>query len=342
MTTSRVHFWAPEASPPGVEQWDPDTEPWRFADGFGHNVLELYVRMQQVGYEVSLGRRVPAGSRVVVFLPSLLERRSQLMLVGALLPHRRVQLVSIRSDFLTAYRLPFRPSLEVMPNRSSVTGPHQCWIPPLPQRGLIARTPDRGDAMTTLTYKGYPENLPAEARSAGWLRQVRQLGFEWDPDVRDDAGHNRWHDFSVADVALCLRGDASTVGLLRKPATKLLNAWCAGVIPLVGREPAYLELVKHREDAMVVDSAEDVLATLAELRVDQGLVRRLRQGVAARAVEFDRRAVLESWMRALTGPLPFIPLLTVASAATVGRVATRFLVHATQGDTRSPVWRPKP
>lgn len=337
----RILFWTHEDLPPTVLDWNPDEEPALFADGFGHNVLELYARMKRAGCDVHVGRRVPRGARVVVFLPSLLERRAQLSLMRELVPHRRVRLLSIRSDFLSSYRLPVRASLEVMPNRSSLTEFSQTWIPPLPQRGLVRRGRDRGENLVRVTYKGYPENLPVPMRTPDWTRRLLDLGFDWDPDVRDEAtGHNRWHDFSQADVALCLRGDGVTVGLLRKPATKLINAWCAGAIPLVGREPSYLELAKHREDAMVVESAEEVISTLAELRSDPALVRRLQQGGAIRAAEFSVDAILASWTQALTGPLPSVPVLTPAGVAATGRVTARFLLDAARGDARSPIWRP--
>lgn len=335
-----VHFWTPEEPPETLDGWDPDVEPHLHADGFGHNMLELYTRMHKGGYEVSLGTDIPANSRVVVFLPSLLNRRAQVRLFAELLRRRWVDLVSVRSDFLISYQLPVPPTLEVMPNRASISLARQEWIPPLPQRGLLPRSHGRGAAMDTLGYKGYPENLPEPMQHPGWAERLRSIGVAWQPDVRDEAtGVNSWHDFSTLDVAVCLRVDGAAVGLLRKPATKLINAWCAGVIPFVGREPSYLELASHREDAMVVESADDVVVTLQELRSDQRLVERLRSGVAARGRQFTTARVLSLWTGALTTP-PLAPVRVDGSAfARMGRVTARFALDAARGDTQSPLWR---
>jgi hypothetical protein len=192
-----------------------------------------------------------------------------------------------------------------------------------------------------MVYKSFPENLPEEMAAPTWSDRLRAIGVSWAPDIRDAVtGANSWHDFSDADVALCVRG-GSGLGLLRKPATKLINAWSAGVIPLVGREPSYVELVRHREDAMIVESVDDVVRTLEELRSDPELVRRLRRGVATRGAQFSGPAVLDSWTAALSAPLPDVRVLTPAGVIAVARVAARFAYDAARGDTRSPVWRPE-
>src|SRR5262249_59325270 len=70
--TDGIHFWAPVG--PTREElaaWDPDSDPSAFASGLGHNMLELAVRLRREGVDVSFGRDVPRGTRLVVLLGAL-------------------------------------------------------------------------------------------------------------------------------------------------------------------------------------------------------------------------------------------------------------------------------
>lgn len=338
----KLHFWSPEPLIAAALSWDPDANPEEYADGYGHNMLELYRRLAIAGDDVSLGPELPPGARTVVFLPSLLARREQLRLMRRLMRRSDFELVLIRSDFPITYSFPLVPSLEIMPNRSSILTAYQTWVPPLPQRGLRPRNPNRGTQISTLGFKGYPENLPAAVSDFEWQQRLTCIGMEWRPDLRNpETGKNTWHDFSEVDVTLCLRGDGSTVGWLRKPATKLINAWCAGTIPFVGKEPGYLELACHREDAMVLDSAAEILEALEELRCDPVLASRLRAGVHRRAQEFNPEVVLEQWRTALRAPMPAVRTRTPGGVLRTTRVAGRWGVDALHGDLDSPIWRPE-
>jgi hypothetical protein len=47
-----------------------------------------------------------------------------------------------------------------------------------------------------------------------------------------------WHDYSTDDLVLAVR-DLTEKDALVKPASKLVNAWIAGVPALLGPEPAF-------------------------------------------------------------------------------------------------------
>jgi glycosyltransferase involved in cell wall biosynthesis len=143
---------------------------------------------------------------------------------------------------------------------------------------------------------GNRENLPTFMRNPAWGPRLEAMGLRWLADSPQHWGGSdqSWHDFSEVDVAVCLR--AEDVGRRSwKPATKLINAWCAGAIPLVGPEPAYLDLVTPNEDAFVVDNEADVAAALKRLRNEPDLVQAVEAAIESRAKDFAREAVLDQW-----------------------------------------------
>lgn len=125
---------------------------------------------------------------------------------------------------------------------------------------------------------------------------MEALGLRWLPDMpqRGGGSDQRWHDFSEVDVAVCLRAEHWGRHSW-KPATKLINAWCAGAIPLVGPEPGYLDLVTPNEDAFLVANECDVVTALKRLATDADLVQATERAIGKRALEFEKDRVLNNW-----------------------------------------------
>jgi hypothetical protein len=288
----RAHFWIPEPAPE-VDGWDPDSAPERYSTGIGHNLYELYVRLRAAGESVSLGPVQPDDGVVVVFARSLRPLTAQRAMLGGL---GSKPLIMIRSDIDPGWRTRFTPDIEVMPYASAATGQSQTWIPALPQRGMIRRSVERFGRIRTVGFKGNPENLPVFMRERAWVQTLEAMGLRWLPDTphRGDGSDHTWHDFSEMDVALCLRAE-HVDRRSWKPATKLINAWCAGAIPLVGPEPGYLDLVTPNEDAFVVTNESDLTVALRRLVSDPSLVQATEQAIEQRASDFARDAVLDQW-----------------------------------------------
>lgn len=298
-----VHFWTPRAVPQALESWQPDDEPALFADGRGHAFYELYVRFKFSGLAVSIGQHVPREAAVVVVFAKDLSMTDSLAFV---LSASHLPCVLIESDWPTSLRIPIRATISVRSNSYSRTSAAQTVIPLLPQRGLVKRAPERSGSIATVGYKGDPLQAPAFVRSEGFSEALLDMGLSF---IGSDLveGKERWHDFSGTDVVLCMR--SGVLQTSHKPPTKLINAWAAGCVPLVGREPAYLELVTDRHDGLVVTDEPSVLAALQELQKSPELRRSLEQGIAQKSVEFSRDQILRAWkdvaMRASErGPRP--------------------------------------
>jgi hypothetical protein len=296
-----IHFWVPE-TPSGIDSWDPDREPTLHASGAGHNLLELYVRLRRLGVPVTLGPQASAEARLlVVYSKSLHESRAALRVALRALQQADGRLALIRSDAPLSWKFPVRPLVEFMPTAALVRRPWQRWLPPLPQRGLLPRGAARRGRIRSVAFKGNPTNVPPVLRSPQWAEELGARGLEWFLDVpsRTDGPDQRWHDFASVDAVLCVRDPDVVWDVRGKPATRLINAWLAGSIPLAERERGYVELGVDEQDVFFIRTPFDGLEVIDRLNADGELLRRVERRIDERAAEFGPEAVLELWREAL-------------------------------------------
>ena len=299
-----IHFFVDDSTDlDGLDEWDPDGEPTRFADGIGHNLLELHRRLAAVGRVTTVGPVVPRGTTLIVMMPrSFVGRplREQYRYAWRLAPFR---VVSIRSDLPSVVPAPVRTDVDVAPSRAFLEANRtdsMSFIPPLLQRGLQPRDPARGDLVSVIALKVNPENIPLAFSDPVVLAEIDRLGLRVvvDAPSRTDGSDQQWHDFRAVDVAICARREGQPT--ISKPATKLRNAWAAGVIPLASREPAYLEIATDRLDVLFFDDPSEVPRLLEELLLDTELRARLRHGVASAAASQPTvEDLVDEWWRLL-------------------------------------------
>ena len=100
--------------------------------------------------------------------------------------------------------------------------------------------------------------------------ELRRRGIELVIDAVDyrgaatDAARLRWADYSDVDLVLAVRPPIGTH--TDKPASKLYNAWRAGVPALLGPEPAFRELYTDTLDYVEVSTVDEALAAIDRLR----------------------------------------------------------------------------
>jgi hypothetical protein len=163
------------------------------------------------------------------------------------------------------------------------------YIPHWRQPGLIPRNPLRGDAFENIAYFGEIDNLAPELRDAKWSDRLKAMGLKWCVMPRE-----RWHDFSEVDAIVAVRSFQHR-GYLAKPATKLYNAWHAGVPALLGEEAAYQAERKSDLDYCRVSSVEMTLNCLAKLMADIKLRNAMVENGRARALETASELTVEKW-----------------------------------------------
>ena len=320
-----VHFWT--RYPDALNPWDPDAEPGRYASGYGHAFLELYWRLKASGRPVSLGPKVAAGAHTVVasleevsqFLPRVPHGTSARLALALLRMPRLPALVMLRVDVPNSILSPRYTTLEIMPTLAGARGPGRAWLPMLPQRGLVPRDERRGDALGTVAIKTYSYNLPL------WLderfeHEVSLLGYR----LRIDDEHSgRWHDFRDIDVVLCTHPRQTIGDEQRKPATKLINAWRAGAVPVCGDYVGYREIGAPDENMLIVeDDPEGHLTALRRLRETDGLAERIRG--SAPQDDYSPEVVTDAYWRTFANA-PRVRWL--ATAASLVRAVVAMAVH---------------
>ena len=339
-----IGFWVSE--PPtaaAFAAWDPDREPATYASGVGHNVLELAKRADAHGRTVAVGRDdLPSVCPVVFLLKDAMGSAPNLRSALRAVQRARGRFAVVRSDTPIGWSFPVRPTLEFMPTRRAVVESWQLWLPPLPQRGLRPRAPERTGRIETLVLKCNPENIPPELRASEWTASLAQRGVSWvlDTPTQTDGSDQHWHDFTEVDAVLCAPHPGSDVA--RKPATRLINAWIAGCVPLAAREPAYLELGRDHVDTLFFDDMSECPLLLEALRADPARIRSMEVQIARRAAEFSTTRVSLRWLDALDKMAREAlasrrdPLRTLA----IGEKRVAHLAHEVSGVVRGLAARP--
>ncbi|PPF77611.1 glycosyltransferase [Pseudoclavibacter sp. Z016] len=295
MNDGNWHFYCEDPEVASVARhWRPDEDPEKFASGFGHNILELFARFRDRGYDVTLGPDVPGGtSLVVAFISDFVNLRTALVLSG-------FPCLMIRSDSALHFDAPFRPDRVIVPNRSAYWiqryGADAEYLPALPQRGLIPRDQTR-TVFEAITLKCNPEHVPKVLLEPDMVAGIVASGFSLhiDSPSTTNGSDQTWHDFSNADLTLCIRGSMVDNADVRKPPTKLINAWNARTVPIISGEASYLELASPGEDSLLINDARELPATLARLRAEPEAFERIRLGAARRADEYSLVKLVDEW-----------------------------------------------
>lgn len=173
-------------------------------------------------------------------------------------------------------------------------------VPYWPQPGLRPRDPARGDRFENVSYMGNPEQFLADRDALA--AEVAQLGLQWRMMPRE-----RWSDYSDTDVVVAVRPTPSEREQASsplftpetKPASKLCNAWLAGVPAVLSPDVAFRELRRSDLDYLEAISVADVVAQLRRLRDDPALRRSMADNARLRATGLSTSRAATEWRRVL-------------------------------------------
>lgn len=177
--------------------------------------------------------------------------------------------------------------------------PFSRFMPHWPQPNLLPRDKARGEKFEKVCFFGDPENLAPELRSAAWQQKMREkTGADF--EIR---WHQQWHDYSDVDAVVAIR-DFAGARHIHKPATKLYNAWLAGVPFVGGTDSAYRSEGRAGVDHLVARSPDEVIRQLMRLRDEQGFRARIADAGTEKARDHTCKAVLRNWHQLTTEELP--------------------------------------
>jgi hypothetical protein len=282
--------WPPGGLPQTVEAlW-----PWlvsRGKRGVGPWVwtLQTYLHLRTSGVECELADALPRKGIVVShrdFLPE--ESR----------PGRELFLVCILADREAptpwgSGRHPYA-QLHVVQNPKDplLTHAHKLWkgyyLPFWPQPGLLPRAAARGDRFEHAAFVG--SNPAPEFSTSRWKTGLKELGLSWDVMPVE-----RWHDYRQIDVVAAVRSFGRSGDYPYKPASKLWNAWHAGVPALLGPEAAYRCERKNELDYLEITSIDDALRAVQRLRDDPELRHAMVANGTRRALELTPAKITALW-----------------------------------------------
>lgn len=160
-----------------------------------------------------------------------------------------------------------------------------------PQPGLIPRNPARGDRFENVAFFGREENLAPELREPSWQDQLTALGLHWHRVIHPE----RWNDYSYVDALVAVRKFAHQSGYDWKPATKLYQAWHAGIPAILGCESAYRAERKSELDYLEVTSLDELMVALWRLRNDKELRHAMVENGRVRAEETQPTRLVTQW-----------------------------------------------
>lgn len=277
-----IYFYLPQ------ENWlnDMPTKPDVYWEEFGRGIycwtLQTYLYLKADGFPCTLVGNIPEEGIVIAHRDSF---------PYELKPSPKVLMVCIKPD-----RNPHPyAQLQVVQNPQDAKNlKNSYYIPLWRQPGLIPRNPERGDRFENIGYFGITSNLAPELKSASWSKQLEELGLNWQIVPR-----NRWYDYSNIDAIVAVR-NFQQQDYTQKPATKLYNAWHAGIPAILGKESAFQSERKNELDYFEVSSVEDAISILKRLREHPQLCQNVKENCEIRAKETAPQNIVKQWGSFLT------------------------------------------
>lgn len=249
--------------------------------------LQTYLRLREQGYPCKLVDSMPDEGIVVVHrgdLPFNTKPSAKQLFVVTLgdagwHPYAQVQIVQNPNQLY------------------GVENTHlmQHWTQP----GLVPRSQERGDRLEHVAFFGHPDQLADKLKSPEWQRLLQRLNLRWIPVHK---GSDRQSDYSDIDLIVGIRSfDGRPYH--HKPATKLHNAWLAGVPAILGPESSYQAERTHPLDYLEASSFEQLCEQVTRLSENADLRCALRERSEHNRTRIDPKQKAHDWWHLLTGPV---------------------------------------
>ena len=288
-----IYFYIPR------EHWPdplpgPDNPTWTgYSEGIYCWTLQTYYLLKKHGVECHLTQELPKRGVIIAhrgLLPDSLKPRygQYLICIQAdwsrhpfAYDHIAQNLAQTKQTGVPKLMRYFRPG---------VTHFVRLWA----QAGITPRDAHRPKQLRSLSYFGLDLNLAEELKSADWHNFLADLGIRWNVVTQRD----RWGDYSETDATLFVR-DFKGQKHTNKPATKLYNAWIANTLPICTEESAYLDEIDGPQQAVVIESYEDLKQQVRTIANKPELFAQYLQQGAIKAPHYTNAAIAAQWQSIL-------------------------------------------
>jgi len=252
-------------------------------------ILQTYLRLKEDGFPCELVGSLPKEGIIIAWTTTIsqdLRPDSKQLLIIVFAdksrhPYAQLQIAQNKQEVLHPYRLIGDRYLH--PGR-------KYYMPHWPQPSLIPRDPTRGDRFENVVYLGRKENLAPELKNSSWQEQLTSLGLRF--QIVDSP--EQWNDYSEVDAVLAVRSFGRD-SYDWKPASKLYNAWCAGVPAILGCESAYQAERKNELDYIEAVSLNDVISALKQLKTDRELRQAIAENSRSRSADIQPERLVAQW-----------------------------------------------
>jgi hypothetical protein len=268
-------------------EWHTRTHPSLKSDGLFAWIVQPYLYLKGRGFFCELTSEIP--SQGIVILP-------RKFVEDDLKPSSGCLFIMAKSDC----KVLKYAHIHIVENiyEDLIQRPSNLWksyfVPHFPQPGLMPRDPQHGDRFENVIYAGLESNLDPQLRTAKWKERLAKLDFNW--QVLD---RSHWHKYTDADVIVAVRSfDKCTYNW--KPASKLYNAWCAGVPAILGPESSFQSERKSELDYIEVKSASEIIEALLLLRDNKELRQRIINNGKERSITRHPNVVANHWANLIT------------------------------------------
>lgn len=188
----------------------------------------------------------------------------------------------------------------IVQNQANVESKTDVFIPHWPQPGLNPRNQKRGNRIENLVFKGNEGNLYEAFRSPEFIRELENLGVRLVISPKPKNQPVEWHDYSDADLVIAVR-DLPQKDYLVKPASKLVNAWMAGVPAILGMEPAFAHLRQDPLDYIEVRTPQQAIDAIRRLKTEPSLYQHMIANGLKRSEDFTVDRIAQQWHNVLGG-----------------------------------------
>lgn len=163
------------------------------------------------------------------------------------------------------------------------------------QPGLIPRD-YRRNRVSNIAYAGQVQGNFAGGPQV-WETASARKGF-----VFRTMTDGNWYDYSSVDILVAIRS-FNKQSYPRKPPTKLLNAWIAGIPMIGGSDSAFKQVGVAGEDYLLAHSLEETLEWACHLRENPRLYAKLVENGRRKANLYCRDNIARWWEDLLLGPI---------------------------------------
>jgi len=299
-----ITFYIPdEANIDKFLNLDPDKD-WKIFRKSQRWTVQTYLRLKKAGVDVHLSREIP-NDGILVF-----HARHKRFLKKAIAKSKHLILVGIRGDKSE----PLIADFQILQNGLYDNGRTKFFIPYWPQPDLLPRDSNRKNNVEVIAFKGFNINLHPYFNSDEWLLWINSQGLDWKmdsmhfPDSEESGVLVDWHDYRDVDIVLAFRPKTirkdQKKGYTTKPATKLYNAWHAGVPAILPVEYAYRETRLSPLDYIEINHPDEAKEAILRLKFDPLFYKAMIDNGLERSREYSVDRITHKWSELLLQTIP--------------------------------------